>query len=138
MVYEADLWLPVSAGSRLAPELADDALEHHDRRIFHVEGRLRADLGDDVAGLSVGAFAAAVAAGTLSFPDALALVKLRGEAMAQAVPRGHGMIASGPLSKSTGSSGSQMVCANPRGSVSNPQPSTCTWVPGGMKNRMVW
>jgi malonate decarboxylase epsilon subunit len=48
---------------------------------------------DAVAGLSVGAFAAAVACGALSFPEALALVKLRGEAMAQAVPGGHGMSA---------------------------------------------
>ena len=48
---------------------------------------------DAVAGLSVGAFGAAVVCGALSFPDALALVKLRGEAMAQAVPRGHGMTA---------------------------------------------
>jgi malonate decarboxylase epsilon subunit len=48
---------------------------------------------DAVAGLSVGAFAAAVACGALTFADTLALVKLRGEAMAQAVPRGHGMTA---------------------------------------------
>jgi len=48
---------------------------------------------DAVAGLSVGAFAAAVASGALGFPEALALVKLRGESMAQAVPRGHGMTA---------------------------------------------
>lgn len=48
---------------------------------------------DAVAGLSVGAFAAAVVSGSLSFPDALALVKLRGEAMARAVPGGHGMSA---------------------------------------------
>jgi malonate decarboxylase epsilon subunit len=48
---------------------------------------------DAVAGLSVGAFAAAVACDALSFADALALVKLRGEAMAAAVPHGHGMSA---------------------------------------------
>jgi malonate decarboxylase epsilon subunit len=48
---------------------------------------------DAVAGLSVGAFAAAVASGALGFPEALALVRLRGESMAQAVPRGHGMTA---------------------------------------------
>ncbi|MDE2137734.1 MAG: acyltransferase domain-containing protein [Gammaproteobacteria bacterium] len=48
---------------------------------------------DAVAGLSVGAFAAAVGCDALSFPDALALVKLRGEAMAGAVPQGHGMSA---------------------------------------------
>lgn len=48
---------------------------------------------DAVAGLSVGAFAAAVVSGALTLPDALRLVKLRGEAMAQAVPGGHGMSA---------------------------------------------
>jgi malonate decarboxylase epsilon subunit len=48
---------------------------------------------DAVAGLSVGAFAAAVACGSLTFEDALRLVKLRGAAMAQAVPKGHGMSA---------------------------------------------
>jgi malonate decarboxylase epsilon subunit len=48
---------------------------------------------DAVAGLSVGAFAAAVVSGALTFPEALTLVKLRGEAMAQAVPSGHGMTA---------------------------------------------
>lgn len=48
---------------------------------------------DAAAGLSVGAFAAAVASGVLTFPEALRLVKVRGEAMAQAVPRGHGMTA---------------------------------------------
>jgi malonate decarboxylase epsilon subunit len=48
---------------------------------------------DAVAGLSVGAFAAAVVGGALTFPEALTLVKLRGEAMAQAVPSGHGMTA---------------------------------------------
>ena len=50
-------------------------------------------LPDAVAGLSVGAFAAAVACEALSFSDALQLVKLRGEGMAEAVPRGHGMAA---------------------------------------------
>ena len=48
---------------------------------------------DAVAGLSVGAFAAAVVSGSLAFSDALRLVRLRGEAMAEAVPGGHGMTA---------------------------------------------
>jgi malonate decarboxylase epsilon subunit len=43
---------------------------------------------DAVAGLSVGAFAAAVASGALAFADALRLVRLRSEAMEQAY--GHG------------------------------------------------
>jgi malonate decarboxylase epsilon subunit len=48
---------------------------------------------DAAAGLSVGAFGAAVACGALSFADALPLVKLRGECMEQAYPRGFGMAA---------------------------------------------
>lgn len=46
-----------------------------------------------VAGLSVGAFAAAVACDTLSFTDALPLVKLRAQGMERAYPRGYGMAA---------------------------------------------
>jgi malonate decarboxylase epsilon subunit len=48
---------------------------------------------DAAAGLSVGAFGAAVALGVLSFTDALPLVKLRGECMEQAYPQGYGMAA---------------------------------------------
>jgi malonate decarboxylase epsilon subunit len=48
---------------------------------------------DAAAGLSVGAFGAAVACGALSFSDALPLVKLRGECMQSAYPRGYGMAA---------------------------------------------
>ncbi|MEX1031062.1 MAG: malonate decarboxylase subunit epsilon [Paenibacillaceae bacterium] len=46
---------------------------------------------DMVAGHSVGAFAAAVIAGSLDFKDALPLVKLRGELMEKAYPNGYGM-----------------------------------------------
>lgn len=46
-----------------------------------------------VAGLSVGAFAAAVACGALPFADAVRLVKLRAEWMEQAYPSGYGMAA---------------------------------------------
>lgn len=48
---------------------------------------------DAVAGLSIGAYAAAVTAGVLSFADALRLVRLRGERMEQAYPHGYGMTA---------------------------------------------
>jgi len=48
---------------------------------------------DAAAGLSVGAFAAAVACGALAFADALALVRLRAQCMAQAFPHGYGMAA---------------------------------------------
>jgi malonate decarboxylase epsilon subunit len=46
-----------------------------------------------VAGMSVGAFGAAVACGTLSFADALALVRLRAELMQAAFPSGYGLTA---------------------------------------------
>jgi malonate decarboxylase epsilon subunit len=46
---------------------------------------------DFVAGHSVGAFAAAVAAGALAYPDALQLVDLRARAMQEAYPRGYGI-----------------------------------------------
>ena len=52
---------------------------------------------DAAAGLSVGAFGAAVACGALAFADALALVNLRGECMEQAYPKGYGMAAIGGL-----------------------------------------
>lgn len=52
------------------------------------------DLAPDyVAGLSIGAYAAAVVADALSFADALRLVALRGELMQQAYPQGYGMTA---------------------------------------------
>ncbi len=48
---------------------------------------------DAVAGLSVGAFGAAVACGSLDFGDALALVRLRAQAMQGAFAGGYGMLA---------------------------------------------
>jgi malonate decarboxylase epsilon subunit len=50
-----------------------------------------------VAGLSVGAFAAAVIAGSLDFSFALPLVRLRGELMEKLYPCGYGMSAIGGL-----------------------------------------
>lgn len=46
-----------------------------------------------VAGLSIGAYAAAVAAGALDYRDAVRLVELRGELMQNAYPQGFGMTA---------------------------------------------
>ena len=48
---------------------------------------------DYVAGLSIGAYPAAVMAGALDFADAIKLVSLRGELMQQAYPQGYGMTA---------------------------------------------
>jgi malonate decarboxylase epsilon subunit len=48
---------------------------------------------DMVAGLSIGAYPAAVAAGCLSYEDALRLVALRGRIMDARYPHGHGMTA---------------------------------------------
>ncbi len=48
---------------------------------------------DYVAGLSIGAWAAAVTAGALQFADAVRLVALRGELMERAWPQGYGMTA---------------------------------------------
>jgi malonate decarboxylase epsilon subunit len=56
-------------------------------RVLQAEG-IKFDL---VAGLSVGAFSAAVAAEALAFKDALPLVKLRAELMEKAYPRGYGL-----------------------------------------------
>jgi malonate decarboxylase epsilon subunit len=58
-------------------------------RMLELEGMS----ADAAAGLSVGAFGAAVACGALSFADALRLVKLRAESMQNLFPVGFGMAA---------------------------------------------
>lgn len=55
-----------------------------------MRGGLRPDY---VAGLSIGAYAAAVTAEALDYADALRLVALRGELMQRAYPEGYGMTA---------------------------------------------
>jgi malonate decarboxylase epsilon subunit len=52
-----------------------------------------------VAGLSIGAWPAAVAAGVLGFGDAVRLVELRGRLMEDAYPSGYGMTAVGGLTR---------------------------------------
>ncbi|MFJ3485725.1 malonate decarboxylase subunit epsilon [Pseudomonas sp. NPDC090202] len=54
-----------------------------------------------VAGLSIGAYPAAVIAGALDFADAVRLVALRGELMQGAYPRGYGMTALTGLDQAT-------------------------------------
>jgi predicted permease len=39
-LYLADLWIPVTVGSKLAPELGNHVLERRDLSLFHVVGRL--------------------------------------------------------------------------------------------------
>ena len=41
LLFGADLWMPLSVGERVAPELGDHALERRDRTIFRIVGRLR-------------------------------------------------------------------------------------------------
>ncbi|MFC6671535.1 malonate decarboxylase subunit epsilon [Marinobacterium aestuariivivens] len=53
----------------------------------------RGCIPDFVLGLSIGAYPAAVVAGSLAFDDALRLVDLRGRLMQQAYPSGYGMLA---------------------------------------------
>ena len=55
--------------------------------------RLLQHAPDYVAGLSIGAYPAAVIAGALDFNDAIKLVSLRGELMQNAYPQGYGMTA---------------------------------------------
>jgi malonate decarboxylase epsilon subunit len=52
-----------------------------------------------VAGLSIGAWPAAVTAGVLPFQDAVRLVELRGRLMEDAYPSGYGMMAVGGLTR---------------------------------------
>jgi len=55
-----------------------------------------------VAGMSVGAFAAAVAAGALDLDDGVRLVKQRAEGMVKLYPKGYGLAAIVGLTEKTG------------------------------------
>ena len=54
-LFPADLWLPVTVDARLAPELADNALERRDLTMFQVVGRLRPGITEDRAKLELDA-----------------------------------------------------------------------------------
>jgi len=64
-------------------------------RALHDEGIVP----DVAAGLSVGAYGAAVACGAISFDDALKLLHLRAQLMQRAYPQGYGMLAVSGLSE---------------------------------------
>jgi malonate decarboxylase epsilon subunit len=78
---------PEALGSTVAAQLALLVVGATAARILVEEG----GEPDFVAGHSVGAFAAAVAAGVLAYPDALRLVDLRARTMQESYPSGYGM-----------------------------------------------
>jgi malonate decarboxylase epsilon subunit len=82
-----ELDTPEALGSTIAAQLALLVAGATVARILVEEG----GGADFVAGHSVGAFAAAVAAGALAYPDALRVVDLRARVMQEAYPRGYGM-----------------------------------------------
>jgi malonate decarboxylase epsilon subunit len=82
-----DLDTPRALGSTVDTQLALLVVGAIVARILVEEG----GGADFVAGHSVGAFTAAVAAGVLDYSDALRLVDLRARAMQEAYPRGYGM-----------------------------------------------
>jgi len=82
-----DLDTPEALGSTVVAQLALLIVGATTARILVEEGCEP----DFVAGHSVGAFAAAVVAGALAYPDALCLVGLRARAMQEAYPHGYGM-----------------------------------------------
>ena len=48
-LYVADVWIPVTVGSRLAPELENDALNRNDLALFHMVGRLKPGINSERA-----------------------------------------------------------------------------------------
>jgi len=55
--FAADVWMPVSVPARLAPELADNALEQRDLTMFQVVGRLKPGITADRAEAALDAVA---------------------------------------------------------------------------------
>jgi predicted permease len=48
-LYVADIWIPVTVDSQLAPELKNDALKRNDLALFHAIGRLKAGINSERA-----------------------------------------------------------------------------------------
>lgn len=48
-LYVADIWMPVTVGSQLAPELENDALNRNDLALFHMIGRLKRGVNSERA-----------------------------------------------------------------------------------------
>jgi predicted permease len=67
-LFTADLWLPVSMGARVAPELDGDALERRDLTMFQVVGRLRPGVTEAAAQAELNATAQQMAE-TYGDPD---------------------------------------------------------------------
>lgn len=97
-----------AALDEVSAALGDDIRTHDDERALHSNASVQLALfaagvaswrtldalgarPDYVAGHSIGAFAAAVASGALTLPDAVQAVRVRGHAMETAYPHGYGM-----------------------------------------------
>lgn len=74
-------------------ENAQPAIMAHSLAVFRTMGLQLADVADFVAGHSLGEYSALCAAGSFDLPTATKLLKLRGQAMQQAVPVGQGAMA---------------------------------------------
>jgi predicted permease len=48
-LYVADIWIPVTVDSQMAPELENDALQRNDLALFHVIGRLKPGISTERA-----------------------------------------------------------------------------------------
>jgi [acyl-carrier-protein] S-malonyltransferase len=74
-------------------ENAQPAIMAHSLAVFRTMGVQLADVADFVAGHSLGEYSALCAAGSFALPTTAKLLKLRGQAMQQAVPVGQGAMA---------------------------------------------
>ncbi len=77
-LYVADIWMPVTVGAQIAPELENNALERRDMALFHVVGRLRPGITSERAEAELDAVArqAAQDSGAAPTPDKSRLVTL--------------------------------------------------------------